>query len=90
MVHDAGLDCYYVPHGVDTNVYKPVDMQEARERAGLPKDAFIVGMVAANKGNPSRKAFHQQIAAFAKFHRRHTDAVLYIHSCTAQNGEMTG
>ena len=90
MVHDAGLDCYYVPHGVDTNVYKPVDMAEARERAGLPKDAFIVGMVAANKGNPSRKAFHQQIAAFAKFHRRHTDAVLYIHSCTAQNGENDG
>lgn len=90
MVNNAGLDCYYVPHGVDTQAYHPTGMVEARERAGLPQDAYIVGMVAANKGNPSRKAFYQQIVAFANFHRRHTDTVLYIHSCKGENGENDG
>ena len=54
--HKAGLDCMYVPHGVDTNVFKPGDKAEARQRLGLPQDKFIVGTVAMNKGNPSRKA----------------------------------
>ncbi len=80
MLDDAGLDYYYVPHGVDTKEYHPLNMQEAREKTKLPKDAFIVGMVAANKGLPSRKAFAQNIEAFAMLKRKHSDAVMYIHA----------
>jgi glycosyltransferase involved in cell wall biosynthesis len=80
MTRDAGLDCYYVPHGVDCSVFAPGDRAAARERLRWPGDKFIVGMVAANKGNPSRKAFCQNIAAFAALHRQHPDTMLYLHT----------
>lgn len=90
MMDDAGLDCYYVPHMIDCNVFKPIDQREARERLHAPQDAFIVGMVAANKGNPSRKCFSQQIEAFARFHKKHPDTFLYLHTHKATGGENGG
>jgi len=76
----AGIPVSYVPHGVDTAVYTPQDQAEARARFGLDPDAFVVGLVGANKGKPSRKAFPVQIAAFAAFQKRHPDAILYLHT----------
>lgn len=76
----AGIDAEYIPCGVDANIFKPLDMMECREKMGFPKDKFIVGMVAANKGNPSRKAFQQNIAAFAAIKKKHNDCMMYIHS----------
>lgn len=90
MMDDAGLDYSYVPHGIETQVFKPMDKAEALEITGLPKDKFIVGMVAANKGAPSRKAFTQQIEAFSLLKKKHDDAVMYIHTCTAERGENHG
>lgn len=81
-----GLDSYYVPHCVDTKVFKPSAMNEARDRLGFSKDKFIVGMVAANKGNPSRKAFLEQIAAFKAFHTVHPESMLYLHTITGAGG----
>lgn len=86
LMQDVGVDSYYVPHGIETDVFKPVDRKEAREKMFLPKDVFIVGMVAANKGSPPRKAFFQQIAAFAELHKKHDDTVLYIHSIHGKDG----
>lgn len=80
LMKNIGVDCFYVPHGVETDVYKPVDRKEAREKMFLPKDVFLVGMVAANKGSPPRKAFFQNIAAFKKLHDKHPDSVMYIHT----------
>jgi glycosyltransferase involved in cell wall biosynthesis len=78
--HKAGLDCYYLPHAVNTNIYKPIDKLEAREKLKLPKDAFIIGTVAMNKGLPARKNFAPMLEAFANFKRRHTDAIYYLHT----------
>ena len=78
----AGIACHYVPHGVDTRVYTPGDQAAARKALGFPAEGFIATMVAANKG--VRKAFPEQLRAFAAFHQRHPDAHLYIHA------EMTG
>lgn len=86
MAEMAGLDVWYVPHGVETDVFKPVDRDEAREHLEWDKDKFIVGMVAANKGNPSRKAFYEQIAAFAALHSAHPDTMLYLHTDMGLNG----
>ena len=78
---NAGLDARYVPHGVDTTVYRPLDRKaECRAKLGLPADAFVVGMVANNQGNmPPRKAFPQVFQAFADLRRRRPDAMLYLH-----------
>jgi glycosyltransferase involved in cell wall biosynthesis len=90
VVNDAGLDAYYVPHGVDTQIFKPGDRAKAREMLDLPADRFIVGMVAANKGNPSRKAFTPQLEAFAAFHKKHDDSMLYLHTTKSEHGEGQG
>jgi glycosyltransferase involved in cell wall biosynthesis len=76
----ADFGALYVPHAVDTEAYKPYDRAESREATGLDPDAFIVGMVAANKGNPSRKCFDEAFQAFRVFHAKHPEAKLYIHS----------
>ena len=86
MAEQVGLDVWYVPHGVDTKVFKPLDRKEAREHLKWPQDKFIVGMVAANKDNPSRKAFHEQIAAFAALHAAHPDTMLYLHTDDGTHG----
>lgn len=76
----AGLEYSYIPCAIDTKVFKPLDMMKSREALKLPKDKFIAGMVAMNKGNPSRKAFHQNIAAFAALKAKYKDCVLYLHT----------
>jgi glycosyltransferase involved in cell wall biosynthesis len=95
MMDAAGLEYSYIPHAVDTSVLKPQDRAESLQKmrnagVNLPDDAFIVGMVAANKGVPSRKAFTQQVEAFARFKARHSDAVLYLHTSAGLNGEYGG
>ncbi|HEU4864982.1 MAG TPA: glycosyltransferase [Actinomycetota bacterium] len=78
---EAGLDPLYIPHGVDTAVYRPVDGAPAREALGIPGDAFLVGMVANNQGfTPPRKAFPEVFEAFARFREKRRDAVLYVHA----------
>jgi glycosyltransferase involved in cell wall biosynthesis len=79
---DAGLSPLYVPHGVDTNVFKPVEDREAlREQMRFPDDVFVIGVVANNMGfAPSRKAFPEIIMAFSEFRRRHENAFLYLHT----------
>lgn len=78
----AGFDPMYAPHGVDTKIFKPNPEQaaETRERMKIPSDAFVVGMVAANQGIPSRKSFPQVFDAFSVFHRKHPNSILYLHT----------
>lgn len=86
MAQQVGLETFYVPHGVDTKIFKPGDRIEARKKLGLPQDKFIVGMVAANQGNPPRKAFFEHIAAFAALKARHPDTLLYLHTDDGTHG----
>ena len=85
----AGVENDYMPCGYDGEVFKPMDKMKAREDLKLPADKFIVGMVAMNKGAPSRKAFHANIAAFAALKRKYGDCVMYIHTADGtRGGEM--
>ena len=70
----------YVPHGVATDVYRPQPRAEVRVPEGIPRDAFVVGIVAVNKGAPSRKSLAEMVEAFAVFRARHDDAILYLHT----------
>lgn len=80
VTNTAGMECFYIPHGVDTNVYKPYDKMEARKELKLPESSFLIGTVAMNKGQPSRKCLPQLLQAFANFKHRHKDAVYYLHT----------
>lgn len=86
---EADLDPIYIPHAVDTKLFTPGDKADARQRIGLPDDdRFVVGMIAANKGNPSRKSFDQALQAFAQILLDHSDAILYLH--TEADGKFDG
>jgi len=78
----AEFDPLYVPHGVDAETFKP-RKSEIREAMGVPEDAFLIGMVAANKGRPSRKCFQQAFEAFRYLREKHDDAYFYVHTTLA-------
>lgn len=82
------FDPLYVPHAIDTKQLLPLGRELARKRLGIPQDAFLIGMVAANKGNPSRKSFVPVLEAFAEVRARHENAILYLHTDIV--GEWTG
>lgn len=79
-MRQAGLDPFYVPHMVNTDVYKPIDRAQARDKWGVPQDKFFVVVNAANKGFPSRKNLPQLIKAWSLFIQSHPDAMLYLHT----------
>jgi glycosyltransferase involved in cell wall biosynthesis len=80
----AGIDSVYIPHGIDTKVFKPTYQTfgvPTRKYLDVPEDAFLVSMVQANKANGQvhRKAIAEQLFAFARFRETHPDAYLYLH-----------
>lgn len=83
-LHKAGIGAHYAPHGINTDVFTRVTHlgdRSVRDVFGVPGDAFVVGMNAANKGTYKiRKSFPQAFLAFGMFARKHPDAVLYVHA----------
>ena len=82
-MNEAGLEFWYAPHGVETNIFKPysaADRKKAREWLGLTEDTFVVGMVAANKDHDDRKGFNQAMAGFYNLVEKYPDCELYLHS----------
>lgn len=82
---ENGIESIYIPHGIDTSVMKPtfdINGVATREYLGFKEDDFVVGMVAANKasGLVHRKAFSENLLAFANFKRKHSDVKLYLHT----------
>ena len=76
---EAGFDALYVPHAIDTDVYKPVDNRdEVRAELNIT-GLFAVILCSANR-DKSRKAFPAQMEAFRVFHAKHPDSVLMIHA----------
>jgi len=77
-----GTDEYpmsYLPHAVDTSVYKPpADRYAARRELGTPGD-FVIGIMAANNDG-IRKNFQGQLAAFQRFGKKHKDAFLALYT----------
>ena len=85
QILDAGFaDCVYIPHAIDTEVYKPSDdrfafRKELAANLGFSPDSFMVGLCAANN-DVVRKAFPEQLRAFQRFHAKYKDSVLLLHT----------
>lgn len=79
-----GLQPCHAPHGILTDVFRPLNESErigARKILDVPEDAFLIAVVAANKGaNPPRKAWGEQFQALARFVRRHPDTIMFVHT----------
>jgi len=93
MIEKAGLESEYIPHAIDTNLFKPTENLpegiSGREFVG-GEDNFVVGMNFANKagGFIHRKAVAENLLAFAIFASKHDDVVLYLH--TEPFGKQSG
>jgi glycosyltransferase involved in cell wall biosynthesis len=81
-----GIDNVYIPHGVDTKVYKPTaewQGQNMRELMEVPEDAFLVTIMAANKANGilHRKSLAESLLAFSIFRQeeKYKNSFLYLH-----------
>jgi glycosyltransferase involved in cell wall biosynthesis len=81
QIRREGFDPIYVPHGIETGVFKPdPDGGRAyREGSGINPETFVIGMACVNKPD-SRKGIDQQMQAFSVFHQRHPDSVLLMHT----------
>lgn len=72
-----GLDnARYIPHCVDTNIYKPGEPNKAALDA---EDKFVVGVVASNIEPLDRKGWYETMEAFGRFYKKHPDSRLYAH-----------
>jgi len=59
-----GLSSVYIPHGVDTKVYKSMKRDDIRDSLQIPKDEFVIGFVGTNISK--RKGQAEMMMAFKK------------------------
>jgi len=75
-----GFDSTYIPHTVDTGMFRRMEQKECRKFIGVPDNVFLFGMVAANKENPPRKSFQQVLDAFKLFRDAQPGSAIYFHT----------
>ena len=86
MLRDQGIDSAYIPHSINTrDVFTPRDTlsngAKTRKLLGVPDDAFLVMINAANKGQtPPRKAWAEMYTALGFVMRELPDLHVYVHT----------
>lgn len=85
---EKGIESVYIPHGIDTMTFRPLaqdERAEVREANGLAPSTFAVGWNFGN-GDPFRKGQYEGLRAFAQFHVKHPDSILFLHTMAYQEG----
>lgn len=71
----------YIPHAIDTKTLFVDAGQDGRKQMGIPENAHLTVMNAANRGRlPVRKAFAENLLALSDHMKKHPDAWAYIHT----------
>lgn len=84
VLRSEGADPLYVPHAVDTQVFAPGPQEPYRETVpGIGPDTFVIGICAMNR-DATRKGLAEQLLAFSRFHMRHPDSFLALHTTPRQ------
>lgn len=80
----SGIESTFVPHGVNIQAYHPLDKALSRKAFTLDKDKFIIGIVAANNDDETRKGWDQNFQAIKFFLDNNPDAqkdtIAFIHT----------
>lgn len=71
-----GINSKYIPHGVDCEVFKPLDKERLKAKYNL-NGKFVIGSVFRNQG---RKMPDRIIKTFAEFSKGKDDVVLLLHT----------
>jgi len=62
-----------IPHGVNTNVFRPLNKSKCREYFNFRDDKFIIGIVAANNDPEPRKGWDKMFMGFKIFLDNHPE-----------------
>lgn len=82
----AGYNPVYVPHAIDSGLFRPLpNREELREAVGLKPENFVIGLNQANN-DAIRKAIPEQMLGFAKFAQNHPEALMTLHTGVHQEG----
>ena len=81
---DIGIESDCIYHGVNVNIFRPMNKKESRKKIGITKDnVFIFGTVAANEDIEDRKGHTKSIKAMRYFLDQNTD-VKNVFGCIIQ------
>ena len=83
----------WIPHGIDTNLFKPMDKRTCRKTWNIKEsdlDCFMVGIVAGNYDKEGRKRWEKQFEALKIFKDRNPDCPLRIYLHTDVNNYVYG
>lgn len=75
-------------HAVDCETYRPMDKGECRELLELDQDAWVIGMVMANKGD--RKQYPLQLRAVKQYMDKNPDRRIQVYIHTEPTAAMGG
>jgi len=65
--YDPPVHFHWIPHGVETSVFKPMDKVEAKRFYKIDPETFVIGMVGANSDKESRKNWPGMFKAISLF-----------------------
>ena len=84
VANNCGIQCEYIPHGVDLDVFRPpADREAAKAQLGY-SGKFVV---LSDSRNQPRKMLPRLLEIFARFAADRPDALLHLH--TDVNDEFT-
>jgi len=78
LIKAEGIQTDQIPHGVKTNIFKPLDEQtigEMRQKLGIPPSKIVIGRVDRNQ---TRKKIPRTIKSFVKLHKDYPNTVLLL------------
>ena len=89
VARKAGYQLEYIPHSFNPEHYSYRRAPELRAGIigaanNIKDESFLITVVAANKGFPSRKGFPEMFEAFGRFQKMHPNAYVHIHSLVTQ------
>jgi len=70
----SGVNSTFLPHGVDIKDYYPSNQEQSRKAFTLEKDKFIIGIVAGNNDEETRKGWDANFLAIKYFLEANPDA----------------
>jgi glycosyltransferase involved in cell wall biosynthesis len=70
-----GLESVYIPHGVRTDVFQPLDKAKCKKLWFLDEDEFVVGIVALNR---ARKMIPRMLRGYKRFRELNPDVKSHL------------
>ncbi len=81
------IDAKMIPHGVNREVFKPLDKNEMKRKAGFSPNDFVIGAVGKNQ---IRKMWTVLLKAYEEFSKNKEDVKLLLHTETTPKDVNSG